>query len=284
MFGKRLNQLFDEMKLKNMAKNRKEMCELLGIDYSSLAKYVDGRIGFSAKPENFEKCRKVGVNLDWLMTGKGSPFLDEPKEQSTAEAVEYEFPVAEGTQLWLEFGKAVEKVMEPKIDELASRTAELDKRTDDLARRIARLESRAVGGADEVREPEVEYGVRTVELPLAENLAAGLPREAFESGETFFVPENYLSAGARYCVARISGDSMTQLGIYDGSYVLLRYSDQAVAGKVCVVRYGDETTLKKLENTKEGGWQLVYCDGSDTVIPLVAGDWEVLGEFVRVVR
>ena len=283
MFSSRIIQLFELLRQKGLVKTKKDLCELLGIEYKSLAKYIGGKICFSPKTENFVKFRQNGINLDWLMTGEGEPFLEEEKEHVEQVPV-IEYPKAEGAQLWLEFGKAVEKVMEPKIDELASRTAELDKRTDDLARRIARLESRAVGGADEVREPDIEYGVRTVELPLAENLAAGLPREAFESGETFFVPENYLSAGARYCVARISGDSMTQLGIYDGSYVLLRYSDQAVAGKVCVVRYGDETTLKKLENTKDGRWQLVYCDGSDTVIPLVAGDWEVLGEFVRVVR
>ena len=268
-------------------RTKKDYANFLGITPTVVSDLENGKIEPSRNIMRI-LLEKQNVNINWLLTGEGSPFLDEPKEQATAEAVEYEFPVAEGTQLWLEFGKAVETVVQPKIEELANKTDarfdELDKRTDDLARRIARLESRAVGGADEVREPDIEYGVRTVELPLAENLAAGLPREAFESGETFFVPENYLSAGVRYCVARISGDSMTQLGIYDGSYVLLRYSDQAVAGKVCVVRYGDETTLKKLENTKEGGWQLVYCDGSDTVIPLVAGDWEVLGEFVRVVR
>ncbi|EMB22888.1 helix-turn-helix domain-containing protein [Treponema denticola] len=143
-----------------------------------------------------------------------------------------------------------------------------------------------------VAEPQINYGLKkelsepeeTEDLPLAENLAAGIPIEAFDSGETYAVPKKFLKRGKKYCVAKIKGTSMTEAGIVDGSFVLLEYTDTALSGEIMVVKYGEQTTLKRLFQKEDGSWELLYEDGSGAVIPLKDGDWEVKGHYVRVVN
>lgn len=143
-----------------------------------------------------------------------------------------------------------------------------------------------------VAESQSSYGLKkeslepeeTEDLPLAENLAAGIPIEAFDSGETYPVPKKFLKRGKKYCVAKIKGTSMTEAGIIDGSFVLLEYTDTALSGEIMVVKYGEQTTLKRLSQKKDGSWELLYEDGSGAVIPLKDGDWEVKGHYVRVVN
>ena len=120
------------------------------------------------------------------------------------------------------------------------------------------------------------------ELPLAVNLAAGVPVEAADSGETYPVPKRFIKKNKKYCVAKISGTSMTEADIPDDSYVLLEYTDQPVNGKNMVVKYGSNTTLKLLHQTETGSWELLYCDGSGAKIELKDGDWEVKGKFITV--
>ena len=142
-----------------------------------------------------------------------------------------------------------------------------------------------------VAESQSSYGLKkdfsepeeTEDLPLAENLAAGIPVEAFDSGETYPVPKKFLKRGKKYCVAKIKGTSMTEAGIVDGSFVLLEYTDTALSGEIMVVKYGEQTTLKRLFQKEDGSWELLYEDGSGAVIPLKDGDWEVKGHYVRVV-
>lgn len=142
-----------------------------------------------------------------------------------------------------------------------------------------------------VAESQSSYGLKkessepeeTEDLPLAENLAAGIPIEAFDSGETYPVPKKFLKRGKKYCVAKIKGTSMTETGIIDGSFVLLEYTDTALSGEIMVVKYGEQTTLKRLSQKEDGSWELLYEDGSGAVIPLKDGDWEVKGHYVRVV-
>lgn len=143
-----------------------------------------------------------------------------------------------------------------------------------------------------VAESQSSYGLKkdfsepeeTEDLPLAENLAAGIPIEALDSGETYAVPKKFLKRGKKYCVAKIKGTSMTEAGIVDGSFVLLEYTDTALSGEIMVVKYGEQTTLKRLSQKEDGSWELLYEDGSGAVIPLKDGDWEVKGHYVRVVN
>ena len=134
-----------------------------------------------------------------------------------------------------------------------------------------------------VKEVREELSDTMVRLPVAENLAAGIPVEAVDVYDTYPVPAHLLpNKHKKYCVAKIHGTSMTEAGISDGSYVLLEYTAQPVNGKNMVVKYGSNTTLKLLHRDKKGGWELLYQDGSGAKIILENGDWEVKGLFICV--
>ena len=131
---------------------------------------------------------------------------------------------------------------------------------------------------------EDDYEEEYIDLPLAVNLAAGVPIEATDTGDTYPVPLRLIpkKPGSQYCAAQIAGTSMTESGIYDGDYVLLEYFDEPINNEFMVVKYGSETTLKLLRRNKRGGWELWYQDGSGQKIALQDGDWEVKGKFICV--
>lgn len=142
---------------------------------------------------------------------------------------------------------------------------------------------------EEVKEPAPLYTAayeepeETVDLPLAQNLAAGIPVEASDVNDTFPVPKKLIpNKRKKYCVAKIKGSSMTEAGIENGSCVLLEYTDQPIDGEIMVVSYNSNTTLKLLHQNIKGEWELLYQDGSGAKIELKDGDWEVKGRFVTV--
>ncbi|WP_253731299.1 S24 family peptidase [Treponema denticola] len=142
---------------------------------------------------------------------------------------------------------------------------------------------------EEVKEPaplytaDYEEPEETVDLPLAQNLAAGIPVEASDVNDTFPVPKKLIpNKRKKYCVAKIKGSSMTEAGIENGSCVLLEYTDQPIDGEIMVVSYNSTTTLKLLHQNIKGEWELLYRDGSGAKIELKDGDWEVKGRFVAV--
>ena len=142
---------------------------------------------------------------------------------------------------------------------------------------------------EEVKEPaplytaDYEEPEETVDLPLAQNLAAGIPVEASDVNDTFPVPKKLIpNKRKKYCVAKIKGSSMTEAGIENGSCVLLEYTDQPIDGDIMVVSYNSNTTLKLLHQNIKGEWELLYQDGSGAKIELKDGDWEVKGRFVAV--
>lgn len=142
---------------------------------------------------------------------------------------------------------------------------------------------------EEVKEPAPLYTAayeepeETVDLPLAQNLAAGIPVEASDVNDTFPVPKKLIpNKRKKYCVAKIKGSSMTEAGIENGACVLLEYTDQPIDGEIMVVSYNSNTTLKLLHQNIKGEWELLYQDGSGAKIELKDGDWEVKGRFVAV--
>lgn len=142
---------------------------------------------------------------------------------------------------------------------------------------------------EEVKEPAPLYTAayeepeETVDLPLTQNLAAGIPVEASDVNDTFPVPKKLIpNKRKKYCVAKIKGSSMTEAGIENGSCVLLEYTDQPIDGEIMVVSYNSNTTLKLLHQNIKGEWELLYQDGSGAKIELKDGDWEVKGRFVAV--
>ena len=87
----------------------------------------------------------------------------------------------------------------------------------------------------------------SIAIPMHGRIAAGLPIEALEGdGETIDVPSSMLGRGTHYAL-EVSGDSMIELGIFDGDLAIVEKCDTANNGEIVVALIdGEEATLKTL--------------------------------------
>jgi repressor LexA len=93
-----------------------------------------------------------------------------------------------------------------------------------------------------IEQPPVAEGI-----PLLGRIAAGRPIEAVTQPETMQVPEELLGRGICY-VLQVSGDSMLEVGILDGDYVVIEQRDSARNGEIVVALVNnEEATLKRIE-------------------------------------
>ncbi len=117
-------------------------------------------------------------------------------------------------------------------------------------------------------------------------VAAGSMREAWEaSDKTHQVPARHIPSGHQheYFILRVSGRSMINYGIEDGSYCLIKKTNSAERGQVVVVRDGDSVTLKQLIQDEQNNTLLAYQDGSGRKI-LCTPQMEIIGVFVQILR
>ncbi len=277
----------------------------LGLNQTQFAKRLDTPrttiIGYetgNSIPSDFliKLHRTFKINLQWFLLGKGSPLdISDyiPEEPIEPEDNEQEtLPIIIANEMQGSKETSLISEIKSNLEDLAREAtapqfAEHEKELQSIKERLIKLENRSLH-TEELDDPfpiyndsEEDEEEETTRLPLAENLAAGIPIEAFDTGESRAVPSKYLKQGRRYCVAVIKGTSMVDAGIPDGVDVLLEYADKPVDGAIMVVTHEGHTTLKRLHETKSG-WELLYEDGSRAKIELTPGQWEVKGAFVRV--
>ncbi|CEM62215.1 helix-turn-helix domain-containing protein [Treponema phagedenis] len=285
MIGDRLKKIREKKGL-----NQGEFAAFLGVSQQNLSHYENNKRDISETVKI--KLQQNGVNLNWLLTGTGEPFLNgdsEPDKPAILQELENTALNATASKFadYDERLNAIEQEQQKLRQEweeiIQLYSPENMKKPENPRKSIIRT----MGSTGEVHERLAYYGTdgeeeETEDLPLAENLAAGFPIEAFNEYKTYPVPKRFLKKRHKYCVAKIKGTSMTAAGIADGSHVLLEYYNSPVNGSIMVVKYGENTTLKRLHQTDEGEWQLLFEDGSGAIIPLKEGDWEAKAKFIAV--
>ena len=255
--------------------NKSAYAKFLSITPSEISDIENGEIEPSKRIIS-RLVEKQNINAGWLLTGLGEPFLKEEIEPpKPAILQELENTALEATA--------------QKFAEHENRFTEIEAELRELRSLYEQKFKNEPPQPDSVSEPATLYTAayeepeETVDLPLAQNLAAGIPVEASDVNDTFPVPKKLIpNKRKKYCVAKIKGSSMTEAGIENGSCVLLEYTDQPIDGEIMVVSYNSNTTLKLLHQNIKGEWELLYRDGSGAKIELKDGDWEVKGRFVAV--
>ncbi|MAZ43873.1 MAG: peptidase S24 [Legionellales bacterium] len=93
---------------------------------------------------------------------------------------------------------------------------------------------------------------------LGRKPAAGFPSPAddFIEGQ-IDLSQFLIQHPAATFVMKVAGESMTGAGIHDGDYVLVDRSIEAIPGKIIVCVLDGELTIKRLDKTAKGQWQLV---------------------------
>ena len=121
----------------------------------------------------------------------------------------------------------------------------------------------------------------TVALPVIGTIAAGQPIFAEENlAEHIVVSESFFS-GANLFVLKVQGESMINVGIFDGDYVVISKQPVANNGEIVACLIDNEATVKRLY--KENGYFRLQPE-NDSMRPIFTDHVEVLGKVVGLIR
>ncbi len=124
-------------------------------------------------------------------------------------------------------------------------------------------------------------GEEVMEVPVLGQVAAGQPILAEENiEEIMYMPMAFSKAGEIFML-RVKGESMINIGIMDGDYVIVAKTNVARDGDIVVALLEDEATVKRF--FREAGRFRLQPE-NDTMEPIYADNVAVLGKVVGVFR
>ena len=120
-----------------------------------------------------------------------------------------------------------------------------------------------------------------VSLPLVGRVAAGMPVLAEQNIEdTFTVPTEIASDSSSF-ILEVHGNSMINVGIYNGDYIIVREQPSAMNGDIVVAMIDGSATVKTFY--KERGRVRLQPE-NDTMEPIFADNPTILGKVVALMR
>lgn len=120
-----------------------------------------------------------------------------------------------------------------------------------------------------------------VNVPIIGQVAAGEPIFAEQNIEGYFpvLPEDMPSGNA--FMLNVRGESMINVGIYDGDRILVKEQYTASNGEIIVALVEDSATVKTFY--KEDGHYRLQPE-NDTMDPIIVNEVEILGKVVGLYR
>ena len=118
-------------------------------------------------------------------------------------------------------------------------------------------------------------------VPIVGTVAAGLPILAEQNIEGYFpIPAEMVPAGDSF-VLRVKGDSMINVGIFNGDSLFIHACNTAENGDTVVALVDDSATVKTYY--KEDGHYRLQPE-NDTMEPIILDDVEILGKVFGIFR
>lgn len=122
-----------------------------------------------------------------------------------------------------------------------------------------------------------------VDVPLLGKVTAGTPIEAIEMpNEYFSLPANIINTKNEVFTLTVSGESMINVGIYDGDILIVERKNTARNGETVVAMNADnEVTVKTFY--KEKGYFRLQPE-NDTMEPIILKEVTILGKVIGLYR
>lgn len=118
-------------------------------------------------------------------------------------------------------------------------------------------------------------------VPMVGRVAAGEPILAVENIESYFpIPTEYMP-NAESFMLKVKGESMINVGIFDGDQILVEKCNTARNGDMVVALVDDSATVKTF--CKENGHIRLQPE-NDTMDPIIVDDCEIMGKVFGVFR
>ena len=118
-------------------------------------------------------------------------------------------------------------------------------------------------------------------IPVIGTVAAGQPLLEVENITDYFpFPANLLPNKETF-ILRVKGDSMINMGILDGDYIIVEQTNTAQNGEVIVALVDDSATVKRFY-AEDGHFRLQ--PENDFMEPIIVDHVEILGKVIRLIR
>lgn len=128
-----------------------------------------------------------------------------------------------------------------------------------------------------------EKNEEIVKVPLLGKVSCGNPIEAIEQPNEFFdLPSSLIPRKETIFTLKCSGESMINVGIYDGDYVIVQKQKVARNGNIVVALTEDnEVTLKTFYKEKD---HIRLQPENDTMSPIILNNCTILGKAIGLYR
>ena len=145
---------------------------------------------------------------------------------------------------------------------------------------LKKLEEKGYIKQDEYLENQDD---KVVDVPLLGKVTAGTPIEAIEMPDEYFsLPTNLISTKNDIFTLTVSGESMINVGIYDGDILIVERRDTARNGETVVaMNENNEATVKTFY--KENGYFRLQPE-NDTMEPIILKECTILGKVIGLYR
>lgn len=129
----------------------------------------------------------------------------------------------------------------------------------------------------------IEKDDDVVSVPLLGKVTAGTPIEAIETPNEYFpLPTNLISTKNEVFTLKVSGESMINVGIYDGDILIVERKNTANNGDTVVaMNENNEATVKTFY--KENGFFRLQPE-NDTMEPIILKEVTILGKAIGLYR
>ena len=118
-------------------------------------------------------------------------------------------------------------------------------------------------------------------VPQIGDVAAGIPLLAVENTSGYFpIPTEYLPNEKTF-ILKVKGDSMVDIGIYDGDRLIVEQKNTASNGEIVVALVDDSATVKRF--FKEDGHIRLQPENM-FMDPIIVDDCTILGKVVGLFR
>ena len=132
---------------------------------------------------------------------------------------------------------------------------------------------------------DMEEEINSLTIPLVGNVAAGAPILAEENIEDYIkVPTTFIRRtkfGQNIFMLKVKGESMIEVGIYDGDYIIIAEENVARNGEIVVALIGDEATVKTYYKEKD---HIRLQPENKDMDPILVRDVKILGKVIGLYR
>lgn len=128
-----------------------------------------------------------------------------------------------------------------------------------------------------------EKNEEIVKVPLLGKVSCGNPIEAIEQPNEFFdIPASLIPPKETIFTLKCSGESMINVGIYDGDFVIIQKQKVARNGDIVVALTDEgEVTLKTFYKEKD---HIRLQPENDTMSPIILNNCTILGKAIGLYR